>query len=102
MYSAGENGTIKRSKFNLKSMCRSRHEHFSVADGTVVDFVLEKCKNGLPVIRETLQALEIATSLKMPQQDLKASNGWAIRIMHHKGLAHRWRTTLSQKLPTDC
>jgi hypothetical protein len=51
MYSVGENRTIKGSKFNLKSICRSRHGNFSAADGTVVDFVLEKCKNGLPIIR---------------------------------------------------
>jgi hypothetical protein len=102
MYSAGENRTIKRSKFNLKSICRSRHRNFSAADGTVVVFVLEKCKNGLPIIRETLQALDISASLKMPWQYLKASNGWAVRFTHHKGLAHCWRTTLSQKLLTDC
>jgi hypothetical protein len=65
--------------------------------------VLEKRKNGLPVTRETIRikALEIATSLKIPWQDLKASNGWAVRFMRHKGLALRWRTTLAKKLPTD-
>jgi hypothetical protein len=65
--------------------------------------VLEKRKNGLPITRETIRmkALEIATSLKIPRQDFKASNGWAIRFMHRKGLALRRRTTLVQKLPTD-
>jgi hypothetical protein len=65
--------------------------------------VLEKRKNGLPVTRETIRmkALEIATSLKIPRQDFKASNGWAARFMRRKGLALRRRTTLAKKLPTD-
>jgi hypothetical protein len=54
----------------------------------LMEQLLEKCKNGLPTIGETLQALVIATSLKMPWQDLKASNGWAVRFMYHKWLAH--------------
>jgi hypothetical protein len=65
--------------------------------------VLEKRKNGLPVTRETIRmkALEIVTSLKIPQQDFKASNGWAGRFMRRKGFALRLRTTLAQQLPTD-
>jgi hypothetical protein len=51
--------------------------------------VLEKRKNGLPITRETIRmkALEIAISLKIPRQHFKASNGWAVRFMRHKGLA---------------
>jgi hypothetical protein len=65
--------------------------------------VLEKHKSGLPVTRGTIRikALEIATSLKIPQQDFKASNGWAVRFMRRKVLALRRRTTLAKKLPTD-
>jgi hypothetical protein len=65
--------------------------------------VLEKHKNGLPVTRETIRmkALEIATSLKIPRKNFKASNDWAVRFMHHEGVALHWRTTLAQKLPTD-
>jgi hypothetical protein len=65
--------------------------------------VLEKRKNGLPVTRETIRmkTLEIATSLKIPRQDFKASNGWAGRFMRCKGLALHRRTTLAKKLPTD-
>jgi hypothetical protein len=48
-----------------------------------------------------MKALEIATSLKIPRQDFKASNGWAVRFMRRKGIALRWRTTFVQKLPTD-
>jgi hypothetical protein len=63
--------------------------------------VLEKHKNGLPVTRETIQmkALEIAASLKIPRQDFKASNGWALRFTRRKELA--LRGTLAKKLPTD-
>jgi hypothetical protein len=48
--------------------------------------VLEKHKNGLPVIGKTIRmkALETATSLKIPWQDFKASNGWAVRFMRRK------------------
>jgi hypothetical protein len=61
--------------------------------------VLEKC----PVTRETIQmkALEIAISLKFPQQDFKASSGWRVRFMNFKGLAHCRRTTLAEKFPAD-
>jgi hypothetical protein len=48
-----------------------------------------------------MKALEIATSLKIPWQDFKVRNGWAIRFMCRKGLTLHWRTTLAQKLPTD-
>jgi hypothetical protein len=65
--------------------------------------VLEKRKNGLPVTRETvrMKTLEIATSLKIPRQDLKPSNGWAVRFMRRKGLFLRRRTTSAKKLTTD-
>jgi hypothetical protein len=49
-----------------------------------------------------MKALEIATPLKIVRQDFKASNGWGVRFMCCKGLALHQRTTLAQKLPTDC
>jgi hypothetical protein len=48
-----------------------------------------------------MKTLEITTSVKIPQQDFKASNGWAVRFMRRKGLALRQRTALAKKLPTD-
>jgi hypothetical protein len=48
-----------------------------------------------------MKALEIATSLKIPWQDFKASNSWAVIFVRHKGLALYRRTTLAKKLPTD-
>jgi hypothetical protein len=80
-----------------------KHGNFNTVDEKVLEFVLEKRKNGLPITRETIRmkALEIATFLKIPQQDFKASNCWAVRFLHYKGLAPHQRTTLMQKLPTD-
>jgi hypothetical protein len=86
-----------------KAFCGPKHGNFSAVDEKVLEFVLKKRKNVLPVTRETIRmkSLEIATSLKIPQQDFKASNGWAVRFMRCKGLALRRRTTLMQKLPTN-
>jgi hypothetical protein len=48
-----------------------------------------------------MNPLETATYLKIPHQDFKVSNGWAVRFMCCKELAIHQRTTLVQKLPTD-
>jgi len=40
--------------------------------------------------------LEVTVSVKILQPHLKASTGWAVRFMHHKGFAVCWRTTLAQ------
>jgi hypothetical protein len=48
-----------------------------------------------------MKALEIATSLKIPQQDFKDYNGWAVIFMLCKELALYCRSTLVQKLPSD-
>jgi hypothetical protein len=52
---------------------------------------------------ETVQmkALKIATFLYIPLQDLKSSNGLAVRFMCCKGLALCRKTTPAQNLPTD-
>jgi transposase-like protein len=94
---------LKGANSIRKAFHGPKHGNFNAVDEKVVLFVLEKRKNGLPVTRETIgmKSLEIATSLKIPRQDFKASNGWAVRFMRRKGLALRQRTTLVQKLPTD-
>ena len=53
-----------------------------------LEFVLELCKNGLPITMRKIQkeAMEAATSLKIAQQDFKASDGEAVRFTHHIGL----------------
>jgi transposase-like protein len=94
---------LKGANSTQKAFRGPKHGHFNAIDEKVLEFVLEKCKNGLPITRETIRvkALEIATFLKIPLQDFKSSNGWAIRFMHCKGLALHRRTTLALKLPTD-
>jgi hypothetical protein len=47
-----------------------------------------------------LKALVIAIFLKIPCQDFKANNGWAVRFMRCKGLAVCRRTTVVQNLST--
>jgi hypothetical protein len=93
-YNAGENKQKKKKKKKLKganstqkAFCGPKHGNFNAVDKKVMEFVLEKRKNGLPITRETirLKALENATSLKIPHQDFKDSNGWAIRFMYRKG-----------------
>jgi transposase-like protein len=94
---------LKGASSTRKAFRGPKHGNFNAVDEKVLEFVLEKRKNGLPVTRETIRmkALEIATSLKIQRQDFKASNGWVARFMCRKGLALHWRTTLAKKLPTD-
>jgi transposase-like protein len=79
---------LKGATSTQKAFCGPKHGNFKDVDEKVLEFVLEKRKNCLPITRETIRmkALEIATSLKIPQQDFKASNGWAVRFMCCKGL----------------
>jgi hypothetical protein len=94
---------LKGANSTRKAFCGPKHGNFNAADKKVLRIVLEKRKNGFPVTGETIRmkALEIATSLKIPRQDFKASNGWAVTFMRHKGLALHRRTTLAKKLSTD-
>jgi transposase-like protein len=94
---------LKGANSTRKAFCGPNHGNFNAIDEKVLESVLEKRKNGLPVTREIIRmkALEIAASLKIPRQDFKASNGWAVIFMRRKGLALRWRTTLARKLHKD-
>lgn len=47
-----------------------------------------------------MKALDVATSQNVMLQDFKARSGWAVRFMHHTGLALHWRTKLVQKVPS--
>jgi transposase-like protein len=66
---------LKGANSNQKPFRGPKHGNFNAVDEKVLEFVLEKRKNGPPVTRETIRmkALEIATSLKIPRQDFKAS-----------------------------
>jgi hypothetical protein len=94
---------LKGANSARKAFRGPKHGNFNAVDEKVLEFVLEKCKNGLPVTREAIRmkALEIARFLKIPRQDFKASNGWAVRFMRRKVLALCRRTTLAKKLLTD-
>jgi len=65
--------------------------------------VLEECKNGHVINRETIQiiALEGAVSLMILQQHFKARNVWPVRFTHDKGFTEHLRATLTQKLSID-
>jgi hypothetical protein len=49
-----------------------------------------------------MEALKVATFLKIPWHDFKASKGWAVKFRCLEGLVLCQRTTFVQKLPTDC
>jgi hypothetical protein len=68
---------LKGANSTRKAFRGPKHGNFSAIHEKVLEFVLEKCKNDLPVTRETIRmkALEVATSLKIPRQDFEASNG---------------------------
>jgi transposase-like protein len=61
----------KGANSTRKVFCVPKHGNFNAVNEKVLELVLEKRKNGLPVTRETIRmkALEIAKSLKIPQQD---------------------------------
>jgi hypothetical protein len=87
---------LKGPNLTRKVFRGPKHGNFNAVDEKVLEFVLEKRKNGLPITRETIRmkALEIATSQKIPWQDFKASNDWAVRFMHRNVLALCRRSTL--------
>jgi hypothetical protein len=68
--------TIKGKKFNTKSISGPKQRNSSATDKKVLEFLLERCKNCLPVTREMTQmkSLEDAISFNTMQQDIKASN----------------------------
>jgi hypothetical protein len=81
------------------AFCRPNLGNFNAIVKKILEFVLEKHKNGLHCIRETkwIKVLEVATSLKILQQDFKASNAWTMRYMCPQGLAvnkelHYWNS----------
>jgi hypothetical protein len=63
--------------------------------------VLENSSNSLPSTK-TIQrkALKGTTYLKILWQGFKTSDGWTIKYMHFKGLAHYWRIKLTLSFPT--
>jgi hypothetical protein len=94
---------LKGANSTPKALFGMKHGHINAADKIILVFVIEKHKDVLPITRERIRkkALETITSVKIPQQDCKASNGWAVRFVCRKRLALHLGTTLAQKHHTD-
>ena len=72
-------------------------------DNKVLEFVLEKQKNGLPMTGDIIRkkAIEVARALNIQRHVLKASRGWVDRFMRRDGLSLQHRIAICQKLPTN-
>ena len=84
----------------MQTILEGRHPE---VDREVLEFVLERWKNGLPVtsdiIREKVN--EVARAQNIQRHVFKASCGCVDRFMRRSGLSLRRRTAICQKLPTD-
>ena len=69
----------------------------------MLEFVLERWKNGLPVTGDIIRekAYEVARARNIQGHVFKASRGWVDRFMRRIGLSLRRHTAICQKLPTD-
>uniref|UniRef100_A0A3B3R0P4 HTH CENPB-type domain-containing protein n=1 Tax=Paramormyrops kingsleyae TaxID=1676925 RepID=A0A3B3R0P4_9TELE len=83
---------LKNANSQRKSFRGPQCGRFQEIDRRVCEYVTEKCKDGMPIIRAIIQlkALEIAKDL-----------GWCKRMMRRNGLSLRRRISLAQHLPTD-
>ena len=72
-------------------------------DCEVLEFVLERPKNGLPVTSDIIRQKvnEVPTAQNIQRHVFKASRGWVDRFMRRNGLSLWRRTAVCQKLPTD-
>lgn len=67
---------LKEANSTRKAFRKTRHGNFNAADEKVLKFVFEKYKKRPSRYRRNdTKALEVATSLKIVQQDFKANNG---------------------------
>ena len=80
--------------------CKGRHPE---VDRKLLEFVLERQKNGLPVTGDIIRekANEVARARNIQRHVFKASRGWVDRFMRHNGLSLWCSTAICQKLPTD-
>ena len=69
----------------------------------MLEFVLERQKNGLPMTGDIIRkkAIEVARALNIQRHVLKASRGWVDRFMRRDGLSLQHRIAICQKLPTN-
>ena len=83
----------RQRRFSYTAKCKCK----------VLEFVLERRKNGLPVtgdiIREKVN--EVARARNIQRHVFKANRGWVDCFMRCNGLSLRRCTAICQKLPTD-
>jgi len=84
---------LKGANVNWKAFQGPKQRNFSAIDKRVLKILLENLKMSFPLPE---RELEVTVSKDILQPHLKASTGWAVRFMHHKGFALCWRTTLEQ------
>lgn len=84
---------LKGANVNWKAFQGPKQRNFIAIDKRVLGILLENLKMAFPLPE---RELEVTVSVKILQPHLKASTGWAVRFMHHKGFAVCWRTTLAQ------
>jgi hypothetical protein len=77
-----------REQFNLKSTLWAQTGKFNATNKNVLGFILEKCKNGLWVTRETIQ-LGIGNHYMIEDSTarFKSQKCLVVLYMDHKGLA---------------
>lgn len=84
---------LKGANVNWRAFQGPRQRNFIAIDKRVLEILLENLKMAFPLPE---RELEVTLSVNILQPHLKASTGWAVRFMHHKGFAVCWRTTLAQ------
>ena len=87
---------LKGANVNWKAFQGPKQRNFDAFDKRVLKILLENLKMAFPLPE---RELEVTASMKIPQEHLKASTGWAVRFIHRKGFALCWRTTLEQTFP---
>ena len=90
----------KQSPKKFTGPRKGRHPE---VDCEVLEFVLERRKNGLLVTGDTIREKvnEVARAWNIQRHMFKASCGWVDRFMRRNDLSRLRRTAICQKLPTD-
>ena len=85
----------KQSRKKFTGPRKGRHPE---VDREVLEFVLERWKNDLPVTSDIIRekANEVARAWNIQRHVFKASRGWADRFMRRNGLSLRCCTVICQ------
>jgi hypothetical protein len=84
---------LKGANVNWKAFQGPKERNFNAIDKRLLKILLGNLKMAFPLPERELEG---TASMKILQPHLKASTGWAVRFMQHKGFALCWRTTLEQ------